>query len=71
MKVTEESTLGVDSSVPLMHHDQRDLGLICLEKKLKIRFRIRSDLRIQSCIFLKKRIHSFPKINLRVVHTCY
>ena len=55
VKGTEESTLGVDSSVPLMHHDPRDLGLICLVKKRKIRFRILSDLRIQSWIFLKKR----------------
>ena len=49
---------GVDSSVPLMHHDPSDLGLICLVKKRKIRFRILSDLRIQSWIFLKKRPHS-------------
>ena len=37
------------------HLDPRDLGLICLEKKRKIRFRILSDLKIQSWIFLKKR----------------
>ena len=37
---TEESTLCKDFSVPLMHHDLSDLGLICLVKKLKIRFRI-------------------------------
>ena len=43
---TEESTLDVDSSVPLMHHDPSDLGLICLLKKRKIRFRIYRDLRI-------------------------
>ena len=55
VKGTEESTLGVDSSVPLMYLDLRDLGLICLVKKRKIRFRILSDLRIQSWIFLKKR----------------
>ena len=47
----------MDSSVPLMHHDPRDLGLICLVKKRKIRFRILSDLTIQSWIFLKKRTH--------------
>ena len=33
---TEESTLEVDSSVPLMHHDPKDLGLICVVKKRKI-----------------------------------
>ena len=55
LKGAEESTPGVDSSVPLIHHDPRDLGLICLVKKRKIRFRILSDLRIQSWIFLKKR----------------
>ena len=36
-------------------HDPRDLVLICSVKKRKIRFRILSDLRIQSWIFLKKR----------------
>ena len=51
IKGTEESTPSVDSSVPLMHHDLRDLGLICLVKKRKIRFRILLDLRIQSWIF--------------------
>ena len=45
----------VDSSVPLMNRDPKDLGLICLEKKCKIHIRILSDLRIQSWIFLKKR----------------
>ena len=55
LKGAEESTPRVDSSVPLIHHDPRDLGLICLVKKRKIRFRILSDLRIQSWIFLKKR----------------
>ena len=55
IKGTEESISRVDSSVPLMHHDPRDLRLICLIKKHKIRFRIPSDLRIQSWIFLKKR----------------
>ena len=51
----EQSISRVDSLVPLIHHDPRDLGLISLIKKLKIRFRILSDLRIQSWIFLKKR----------------
>ena len=55
LKGAEESTPSVDSSVPLIHHDPRDLGLICLVKKHKIRFRILSDVRIQSWIFLKKR----------------
>ena len=41
----------MDCSVPLTHHDTRDLGLICLLKQHKIRF---SDLRIQSWILLKK-----------------
>ena len=45
---------GVDSSVPLTRHPT-DAGLICLVKKRKIRFRIPSDLRIQSWIILKKR----------------
>ena len=45
----------LDSSVPLTHHDPKDLGLICLVKKSKIHFRILSDFRIQSWIFLKKR----------------
>jgi len=40
VKGTEESLPRVDSSVPLTHHDPRDLGLICLVKKRKIRFRI-------------------------------
>ena len=55
LKGAEESTPRVDSSVPLIHHDPRDLGLICSVKKRKIRFRILPDLRIQSWIFLKKR----------------
>ena len=55
LKGTEESTPRVDSSVPLIHHDPRDLGLICSVKKRKIRFRFLSDFRIQSWIFLKKR----------------
>ena len=53
IKGTEKSTSIVDSSVPLTHHDQRDLGLICSAMKRKIRFQISSDLRIQSWIFLK------------------
>ena len=54
VKGTEKSTLGVDSSVPLTPQDPRDLGLICLENKHKIRFRILSDFRIQSWIFFKE-----------------
>ena len=39
VKGTEESALEMDqSSVPLKHYDPRDLGLICLVKKSKIRF---------------------------------
>ena len=52
---TEESSSWMDSLVPLMHRDPRNLGLICLVKKWKIRFQILSDLRIKSRIFLKKR----------------
>ena len=55
VKGTEESTSRLDSSVPLTHHDPKDLGLICLVKKHKIHFRILSDFRIQSWIFLTKR----------------
>ena len=55
LKGTEESTLEVDSPVPLTRHDPRDLGLICLVKKRKIRFQILADFKIQSWIFLKKR----------------
>ena len=54
VKGTEEPNPRVDSSVRSTHHDPRDLGLICLVKKRKICFRIRSNLRIQSWIFLKK-----------------
>ena len=39
-KGTEESSLEVDSSVPLTCHDPNDLGLISLIKKRKIHFRI-------------------------------
>ena len=63
---TEESSLEVDSSVPLTHHDPKDLGLICLVKKRKIHFRILSDFRIQSWIFLKKRTLNQP-ITFKVV----
>ena len=55
VKGTEESSLKVDSSVPLTRHDPKDLGSICLVKKRKIYFRILSDFRNQSWIFLKKR----------------
>ena len=46
--------------VPLTRHDPKDLGLICLVKKRKIRFQIVSDLKIQSWIFIKKRTFSPP-----------
>ena len=49
---TGQSSLDMDSSVPLTHHDPKDLGLICLGKKRKIYFRILSDFRIQSWIFV-------------------
>ena len=39
----------------MMQYDSKDLGLICLVNKRKIRFQILSDLRIPSWIFLKKR----------------
>ena len=55
LKGTDESTQEMDSSVPLTCHDPKDLGLICLVKKRKIRFQILSNLKIQSWIFLKKR----------------
>jgi len=61
IKGTEESTLKMDPSVPLTHHDPCDLGLIFLIKKHKIRFRILSDLGIQSWIFLKKRTLTLNK----------
>ena len=60
LKGTEESTSRVDSSVPLMHHDPRYLGLICLVKKRKICFQILSDLRIQSWIFTHPYLHCIP-----------
>ena len=59
VKGTEESISRGDSSVPLMHHDLRDLGLICLTKKYKTRFLILSHSRIQLRIFLKKRTLSY------------
>ena len=49
---SEEST----AKVPLMRHDPRDLGLICLVKKCKIRFQIPS-LKIQSWFFSKETHH--------------
>ena len=57
----------VHSSVPLKHYDSRDLGLICLVKKRKIRLRILSDLRIQSWIFFKciwQILFLFARLNL-------
>ena len=54
IKGTEESSVAVDFSVFLRHRDPKDLGLICLEKKRKIRFRILLDLRIQSWIFFNE-----------------
>ena len=51
----EPKNLSLDPLFPLMHHDPKDLVLICLEKKPKIHFRILSDSRLQSLIFLKKR----------------
>ena len=52
---SKQADCRLDSSVPLTHHDPKDLGLICLVQKRKIHFRILSDFRIQSWIFLKKR----------------
>jgi len=68
VKGTEESTPSVDYSVPLTHHDPRDLGLICLVKKHKIRFQILLDLRIQSWIFLKKRTLSLSIVEHLIRH---
>ena len=42
IKGTEESTSRPDCSVPFTHHDPKDVGLICLVRKLKIHFRILS-----------------------------
>ena len=38
VKETEQFISRVDSSVPFMHHDPRDLGLICLVKKRNFGF---------------------------------
>ena len=43
VKGTEDSIPREDSSVPLTHHDLKDFGLICSEKKRKIRFPILLD----------------------------
>ena len=40
-----------DSSVPLMHHDPSDIGLMYLEKKLKISFGLLKNLNLD---FLKE-----------------
>ena len=50
----EESTLEVDSSVHLTHHDPKGLGLICLVRKRKIYFLI-LGIKNPILIFLKKR----------------
>ena len=54
VKGIDESISRVDYSVPLKHHDPRDLGLICVIKKHKIRFRILSDLTNPILDFLKE-----------------
>ena len=51
VKATKESTLKVDSSVPLTRHFPRDLRLVKKRESFSGFF---SDLRIQSCILLKK-----------------
>ena len=58
----------VDSSVPLTHHHPKDLGLICLVKQRKIRFRVLSDFRIHSWIFFKKT-HTHPNM-LQGIQVC-
>ena len=58
---TEESTSRVDSSIPLTHHDPRDLGLICLVKKRKIRFRIVSLTLLQK----RTRCHSSKVVHFK------
>ena len=68
VKGTEESTLEVDSSVPLMHHDPKDFRLICLEKKRKIHFRILSDLKIQSWISLTPSLLTWGFPHERSLH---
>ena len=65
-KGTEESTLEVDSSVPFTHQDPRDLGLIRLVKKRKIRFRILSDLESTILDFLKEKR---PQVRVQVEST--
>ena len=70
VKGTEESTLEVNSVVPLTHHDPKDLGLICLAKKRKIHFRILSDLRIQSSVFIKEK-HRDNCFKNCIVCRCY
>ena len=45
----------------------RELGLMCLVKKRKINFRIISDLRIQSWIFLKKRTQMWKVLGRKVL----
>ena len=54
-----------DSSFALMHHDPSDLGLTCLVKKRKIRFRIYRDLRI-----LKETHLNLSVDKLIVVRVC-
>ena len=49
---TKESTLGRDSSVPLMQYDLSTLGLICLVKKRKLHCSV--DLIVQSWTSPKK-----------------
>ena len=39
VKRTDESNVGKESLVPLMPHDVSYVGLICLVKKRKMRFR--------------------------------
>ena len=68
VKGTEESTLEVDFSVPLMHHDPKDFRLICLEKKRKIHFRILSDLKIQSWISLTPSLLTWGFPHERSLH---
>ena len=67
VKGTEDSSLEVDFSIPLTHHDTKDLGLICLVKKRKTYFRILSDFRIQSWIFLRKRTLSLRTDSGRIL----
>ena len=62
IKGTEESTLDKDSSVPLAHHDACNVGLICLVKKCKLRFRILLDFRIQFLDF-PKEMHPELQVN--------